>query len=165
MRERVSGLRISHFFCRPVVSVSPLFTVTNLMSFSIDTLDHLVLNVADVEASAAWYSRMLGMQRTEFASRTGTRVAMTYGTQKINLRPVTADTVAWFTGREAVPGSADLCFITTASPADVKAHWVAEGVEIEAGPVERDGARGKMTSVYCRDPDGNLIEVATYPGE
>ncbi len=76
-----------------------------------------------------------------------------------------ADTVAWFTGREAVPGSADLCFITTASPADVKAHWVAEGVEIEAGPVERDGARGKMTSVYCRDPDGNLIEVATYPGE
>jgi catechol 2,3-dioxygenase-like lactoylglutathione lyase family enzyme len=62
-----------------------------------------------------------------------------------------------------VPGSADLCFVTTANPADVKAHWLAEGVEIEAGPVERDGARGKMTSVYCRDPDGNLIEVATYP--
>jgi catechol 2,3-dioxygenase-like lactoylglutathione lyase family enzyme len=136
------------------------FTVTNFMSFSIDTLDHLVLNVADVEASAAWYSRVLGMQRIEFASRTGPRVAMTYGNQKINLRPATADTVAWFTGREPVP---DLCFVTTANPADVKAHWLAEGVEIEAGPVERDGARGKMTSVYCRDPDGNLIEVATYP--
>ncbi|MEW9583623.1 VOC family protein [Paraburkholderia sp. DGU8] len=133
------------------------------MSFSIDTLDHLVLNVADVQASAAWYARVLGMQRTEFASRTGTRVAMTYGNQKINLRPATADTVAWFTAREPAPGSADLCFVTTASPAEVAAHWLAEGVVIEAGPVERDGARGKMTSVYCRDPDGNLIEVATYP--
>jgi catechol 2,3-dioxygenase-like lactoylglutathione lyase family enzyme len=133
------------------------------MSFQLDSLDHLVLNVADVEVSAAWYARVLGMRRTEFASRSGTRVAMTYGNQKINLRPATADTVAWFTSREAVPGSADLCFVTTAAPADVKAHWLAESVAIEAGPVERDGARGKMTSVYCRDPDGNLIEVATYP--
>ncbi|MBC8748720.1 catechol 2,3-dioxygenase-like lactoylglutathione lyase family enzyme [Paraburkholderia sp. WC7.3g] len=133
------------------------------MSFQLDSLDHLVLNVADVEVSAAWYARMLGMRRTEFASRTGTRVAMTYGNQKINLRPASADTVAWFTSREAVPGTADLCFVTTASPDDVKAHWLAQHVAIEAGPVERDGARGKMTSVYCRDPDGNLIEVATYP--
>ena len=133
------------------------------MSFSIDSLDHLVLNVTDVEASAAWYARMLGMQRTEFTSRSGTRVAMTYGNQKINLRPATADTVAWFTGRAPVPGSADLCFVTTASPPQVKAHWLAQGVDIEAGPVEREGARGKMTSVYCRDPDGNLIEVAAYP--
>jgi catechol 2,3-dioxygenase-like lactoylglutathione lyase family enzyme len=133
------------------------------MSFQLDSLDHLVLNVADVEVSAAWYARVLGMRRTEFASRSGMRVAMTYGNQKINLRPATADTVAWFTSREAVPGSADLCFVTRANPADVKAHWLAEGVAIEAGPVERDGARGKMTSVYCRDPDGNLIEVATYP--
>ncbi|EDZ99868.1 Glyoxalase/bleomycin resistance protein/dioxygenase [Burkholderia sp. H160] len=133
------------------------------MSFQLDSLDHLVLNVADVEVSAAWYARMLGMRRTEFASRTGTRVAMTYGNQKINLRPASADTVAWFTSREVVPGTADLCFVTAASPDDVKAHWLAQGVAIEAGPVERDGARGKMTSVYCRDPDGNLIEVATYP--
>ncbi|HEY2022199.1 VOC family protein [Paraburkholderia sp.] len=133
------------------------------MSFQLDSLDHLVLNVANVEASAAWYARALGMRRTEFASRSGTRVAMTYGNQKINLRPATADTVAWFTSREPVPGSADLCFVTTANPADVEAHWLAEGIAIEAGPVERDGARGKMTSVYCRDPDGNLIEVATYP--
>jgi catechol 2,3-dioxygenase-like lactoylglutathione lyase family enzyme len=63
------------------------------MGFSIDSLDHLVLNVADVEASAAWYARMLGMRRTEFESRTGARVAMTDGTQKINLRPADADTL------------------------------------------------------------------------
>lgn len=138
-------------------------TVTKPMSFSVENLDHLVLNVADVETSAAWYARMLGMRRTEFESRTGTRVAMTYGNQKINLRPAGADTEARLTGRAPVPGSADLCFVTTASPAEVNAHWLAQGVDIEAGPVERDGARGKMISVYCRDPDGNLIEVATYP--
>jgi catechol 2,3-dioxygenase-like lactoylglutathione lyase family enzyme len=133
------------------------------MSFTIDSLDHLVLNVADVEASAAWYARVLGMRRIDFDARTGTRVAMHYGNQKINLRPKDADTVAWFTGVAPVPGSADLCFVTQARADDVAAHWRAEGVEIEAGPVQRDGARGKMTSVYCRDPDGNLIEVATYP--
>lgn len=133
------------------------------MSFSIDSIDHLVLNVADVEASAEWYGRVLGMQRIDFESRSGTRVAMHYGTQKINLRPANADTVEWFTGRAPVPGSADLCFVTQTNPEAVKAHWLAQHVEIEAGPVTRDGARGKMTSVYCRDPDGNLIEVATYP--
>jgi catechol 2,3-dioxygenase-like lactoylglutathione lyase family enzyme len=133
------------------------------MSFSIDSIDHLVLNVADVEASAAWYVRVLGMQRVDFDSRTGTRVAVQFGTQKINLRPKDADTVAWYTGVAPVPGSADLCFVTKANPDSVKAQWQAQGVAIEDGPVARAGARGPMTSVYCRDPDGNLIEVATYP--
>ncbi len=133
------------------------------MSFSIDSIDHLVLNVADVEASAAWYVRVLGMQRVDFDSRTGTRVAVQFGTQKINLRPKDADTVAWYTGIAPVPGSADLCFVTKANPDSVKAQWQAQGVAIEDGPVARAGARGPMTSVYCRDPDGNLIEVATYP--
>jgi catechol 2,3-dioxygenase-like lactoylglutathione lyase family enzyme len=133
------------------------------MSFSIDSIDHLVLNVTDVEASAAWYVRVLGMQRVDFDSRTGTRVAVQFGTQKINLRPKDADTVAWYTGVAPVPGSADLCFVTKANPDSVKAQWQAQGVAIEDGPVARAGARGPMTSVYCRDPDGNLIEVATDP--
>ena len=133
------------------------------MSFSIDSIDHIVLNVADVEASAEWYVRVLGMQRIDFDSRTGVRVAVHFGVHKINLRPKDADTVAWFTGVAPVPGSADLCFVTQASPESVKAHWLAQGVAIEAGPTARSGARGPMTSVYCRDPDGNLIEVATYP--
>jgi catechol 2,3-dioxygenase-like lactoylglutathione lyase family enzyme len=52
---------------------------------------------------------------------------------------------------------------TQASPDAVKAHRIAQGVAIEAGPAARSGARGPMTSMYCRDPDGNLIEVASYP--
>ncbi|MBS0608484.1 MAG: VOC family protein [Proteobacteria bacterium] len=132
------------------------------MSLKIDRFDHIVLNVADVEASAAWYVRVLGMEREEFASRTGTRVALKFGRQKINLRPVGEDTVAWFTGVNPTPGSDDLCFVTTQSVGEVLAHFKAVGIAPEVGPVERTGALGPMTSVYCRDPDGNLIEVASY---
>jgi catechol 2,3-dioxygenase-like lactoylglutathione lyase family enzyme len=133
------------------------------MSLSIESIDHIVLNVADVEASAAWYVRVLGMRRVDFESGSGLRVALCFGNQKINLRTADAETATWFTGAAPVPGSADLCFVTKLNPETVKADWVAQGIEIEAGPVERVGALGPMTSVYCRDPDGNLIEVATYP--
>jgi catechol 2,3-dioxygenase-like lactoylglutathione lyase family enzyme len=133
------------------------------MTIAIDRIDHIVLNVRDVEVSAAWYRDALGMRREDFASRTGTRVAMKFGRQKLNLRPVDADRVAWFTGAHPVAGSDDLCFITEQAPADVVAHLQALHVAIEAGPAERAGALGSMTSVYCRDPDGNLIEIASYP--
>ena len=73
----------------------------------------------------------------------------------LNLRPVDMDKVAWFTGAEAVAGSDDLCFLTDASLDEVAKHLRDCGVAIEVGPVARRGARGEMTSVYCRDPDGN----------
>ncbi|WP_420993192.1 VOC family protein [Cupriavidus sp. 30B13] len=133
------------------------------MSIVIDRFDHIVLNVKDVEASAAWYESVLGMTREDFDSRTGKRVSVRFGQQKINLRPLGTDTVAWFTGVHPTAGSDDLCFITHNSPESVVAHWLAHHVPIEAGPVQRSGALGPMTSVYCRDPDGNLIEVASYP--
>ena len=132
------------------------------MAIAIDRFDHIVLNVKDVEASAAWYAEVLGMQREDFASRTGTRVAMRFGRQKINLRPIDADAVVWFTGAHPAAGSDDLCFISSHTPDQVVAHLQAARVDIEAGPVERSGALGPMTSVYCRDPDGNLIEISSY---
>lgn len=149
--------------CASMIFHPSLSRLTTTMSFSIDSIDHLVLNVADVEASAAWYVRVLGMRRVDFDSRSGTRVAVHFGTQKINLRPKDADIVEWFTADAPVPGSADLCFVTMESAETVKAYWQDQGIVIEEGPVTRSGARGQMTSVYCRDPDGNLIEVATYP--
>ncbi|MBV8748668.1 MAG: VOC family protein [Candidatus Eremiobacteraeota bacterium] len=135
------------------------------MPVRVERLDHLVLNVRDVEASAAWYARVLAMERTDFAPGNGqpNRTALTFGNQKLNLRPVGTDPAAWFTAAQPVAGSEDLCFITTADPADVVAHLGDCGVEVETGPVPKQGALGPMTSVYCRDPDGNLIEIATYP--
>jgi catechol 2,3-dioxygenase-like lactoylglutathione lyase family enzyme len=133
------------------------------MSFSIDSIDHIVLNVKDVESSAAWYVSALGLERVDFPTPTGVRVALQMGSQKINLRPIDADPVAWFTGTAVAPGSADLCFVTKSNPETVKDYWVSQGIPTVDGPVKRTGALGPMTSVYCRDPDGNLVEVATYP--
>jgi catechol 2,3-dioxygenase-like lactoylglutathione lyase family enzyme len=132
------------------------------MSFSIDSIDHIVLNVKDVEAAAAWYARVLCLERIDFPVTTGSRIALQFGTQKINLRPTDADPVTWFTGAVAAPGSADICFVTKSSAEAVKDYWMSQGVPIVAGPVVRQGALGSMVSVYCRDLDGNLIEVASY---
>lgn len=131
----------------------------------VERFDHVVLNVADVEASARWYERVLGMQRSDFAPAPDqpSRTALTFGRQKINLRPVDTDPARWPTGAQPARGSDDLCFITTSSPDEVIAHLRACGVEIAEGPVRKRGALGPMTSVYCRDPDGSLIEIATYP--
>jgi catechol 2,3-dioxygenase-like lactoylglutathione lyase family enzyme len=129
------------------------------MGFAIDRIDHIVLNVRDVAAAAAWYERVLGMRRETFG--TDGRTALLFGRQKINLRPVSAD-ASWITGACDQPGAGDLCFVTHMAPDDVLTHLRAQGVAIVDGPVERRGAVGIMRSVYCRDPDGNLIEVATY---
>lgn len=131
------------------------------MAFTIDGLDHLVVNVTDVEKAAAWYRRVLGMTRRD-SPGTPVRTSMHFGRQKLNLRPVSASKADWFTADHEAAGSDDLCFITTSSPSEVVAHLKACGVPIEEGPVKRRGAQGTMTSVYCRDPDGSLIEVATY---
>lgn len=127
------------------------------MAMRIDALDHLVLTVADVEATCAFYSTVLGMDVVSFA---GGRKALAFGAQKINLHPA---------GREyepkalrPTPGSGDLCLITSLPLAEVVAHLTACGVPVIEGPVQRTGARGPILSVYLRDPDQNLIEVANY---
>ena len=90
------------------------------------------------------------------------RTSLRFGNQKINVRPRDADKVEWFTADHETAGSDDLCFLTSASPAEVVAHLAACGVAIEGGPVAKQGARGTLRSVYCRDPDGSLIEISSY---
>jgi catechol 2,3-dioxygenase-like lactoylglutathione lyase family enzyme len=127
------------------------------MAFSVNRIDHVVINCRDADATADWYVRVLGMQREVFGEG---RVALTFGTQKLNVRPTGAPN--WETGAVDAPGSLDLCFIAEMSPDDVGAHLRSCGVTITEGPVAKTGALGPMTSHYCRDPDGNLIEVASY---
>jgi len=123
----------------------------------IDRLDHLVLTVADIEATVAFYGRVLGMRRVDFG---GGRVALGFGRQKINLHRAGHEFEP--RARHPTPGSGDLCLITEAPPEAVLAHLAACGVAVELGPVERSGATGAIRSVYFRDPDDNLIEVASY---
>jgi catechol 2,3-dioxygenase-like lactoylglutathione lyase family enzyme len=97
------------------------------MRFTVDRIDHIVLNVKDVEISVAWYLRVLGMEREEFGPEN--RTALKFGGQKINVRPADADPGRWVTGVNTGAGA---------------------------------GALGPIRSVYCRDPDGNQVEIASY---
>ncbi|MBN9689448.1 MAG: VOC family protein [Verrucomicrobia bacterium] len=124
---------------------------------TIDRLDHLVLTVRDVEATCAFYARVLHLEPVTFGGR---RRALSFGRQKINLHAAEAPIAPH--ALHPTPGSADLCFITTTPIVEVVAHLQSLGVSITEGPVRRTGATGPITSVYFRDPDSNLIEVSEY---
>lgn len=118
-------------------------------------IDHFVLTVASIDATSAFYGRVLGMETVTFA---GGRKALAFGHQKINLHEV---------GREFEPkaqrptsGSGDFCLISDTPLDAIIAHLQAQDVAIELGPVDRTGATGPLRSVYFRDPDGNLVEVS-----
>jgi catechol 2,3-dioxygenase-like lactoylglutathione lyase family enzyme len=134
------------------------------MPVTVSALDHLVLNVTDVKRSSAWYAKVLGMEIKVFDPGAGKtpRTSVSFGHQKINLRPIGADKDEWFTADHETAGSDDLCFLTAATPDDVIAHLKACGIAIAEGPVAKQGARGTLRSVYCRDPDGSLIEISSY---
>lgn len=121
----------------------------------VDALDHLVLTVADVEASCAFYARVLGMQPVSFGEG---RRALAFGTQKINLHPHGHEFEP--KAHRPTPGSADLCFLTSVPLDAVAAHLAECGVAVLEGPVRRTGAQGPIVSLYFRDLDANLIEVA-----
>ena len=125
----------------------------------IEGLDHLVLTVADVSRTLDFYERVLGMEGVVFSEG---RHALAFGSQKINLHEAGRE----YESKAAVhtPGSADLCFLTNAPVAEVVEHLGINGVEILEVPVRRTGATGPITSVYFRDPDGNLIEVSSRLG-
>src|SRR3954468_10987681 len=133
------------------------------MSVRVNALDHLVINVSDVPRSTEWYRKILGMEVKVFDPGPGKtpRTSLMFGNQKINVRPRGADKAEWFTADHAAARSDDLCFLTSSTPDDVGAHLKANGVRIEEGDVEKQGARGTLLSVYCRDPDGSLIEISS----
>jgi len=128
------------------------------MPISIDRVDHIVITAFDLERTIDFYARVMGMEPITFA---GGRRGLAFGRQKINLHQA---------GREfepkalkPTPGSLDLCFITETPLEEVIAQLKSQGVAIAEGPVPKTGALGPMTSVYFRDPDGNLVEVSNYP--
>ncbi|MFC6635916.1 VOC family protein [Sulfitobacter sp. JBTF-M27] len=122
-------------------------------------LDHLVLTVASIPATVAFYKEVLGMQAKQFDTADGeTRWALKFGAAKINLHQAGAEFEP--KAAQATAGSADLCFLTETPLSEWMAHLSKMGVAIEKGPVSRTGARFPLTSIYVRDPDQNLIEIA-----
>ncbi|OKL59104.1 Glyoxalase domain-containing protein 5 [Talaromyces atroroseus] len=131
---------------------------------TLSSLDHLVLTVQSIPASIEFYTRILGMAHQSFTSaadpNSTPRHALLFGSQKINLHQA---------GKEfepkagtALPGTADLCFLTEEDVGVVLKRLVDRGIEVLEGGqvVRRTGARNPLRSVYVRDPDGNLIEIS-----
>jgi catechol 2,3-dioxygenase-like lactoylglutathione lyase family enzyme len=124
------------------------------MAFVLEHLDHLVLTVANIDATIDFYTEVLGMD----VIKVDGRKALAFGIQRLNLHQRGHE----FEPKAAhpTPGSADLCFLTTTSLETVVEYLKEQKVHIEAGPIERDGAIGKLRSIYLRDPDRNLIEIS-----
>jgi catechol 2,3-dioxygenase-like lactoylglutathione lyase family enzyme len=126
-----------------------------------DRLDHLVLTVSDIGESLRFYERALGFERDLFRGPEGQpRFALKFGQQKINLQDRSTETPT--KAKQPTLGSGDFCVIASIPLGEVLEHLRVIGVAIEAGPVSRRGALGEMRSIYFRDPDGNLVEVAEY---
>ena len=124
------------------------------MNVHVDALDHIVLCVADVPSTIAFYERVLGMEARE--ERPG-KWSLHFGRQKISLQDaMAAPTIA----ADTVPGSGNFCLLTATPMDEIVAHLAREGVAVEDGPGERAGATGAILSVYVRDPDGNLVEIS-----
>jgi len=124
---------------------------------TLERIDHLVMTVSDLARARDFYARVLGMEAREFAPG---RWALFFGQHKINLHQ--ADTSFRANARQPTVGAVDICFVTRQPPAELMAHLAACGVALERTPSARDGALGAILSVYFRDPDGNLIELASY---
>ncbi|MCU7812812.1 MAG: VOC family protein [Candidatus Thiodiazotropha sp. (ex Notomyrtea botanica)] len=118
-------------------------------------LDHLVLTVENIETTCRFYETVLGMKVIEFA---GGRKALKFGQQKINLHEQGKEFEP--KAERPTPGSADLCLLTDVPILEIITHIKSCQVEVIAGPVERTGAEGPILSVYLRDPDNNLLEIA-----
>jgi catechol 2,3-dioxygenase-like lactoylglutathione lyase family enzyme len=123
----------------------------------IDRIDHFVLTVRDLAATAAFYERVLGMRLVTFGAG---RKALAFGRQKINLHEAGREFEP--KARAPLPGSGDFCLVTERPLDEVVHHLAACGVAIEEGPVAKTGATGPLRSLYIRDPDGNLVEISNY---
>lgn len=116
--------------------------------------DHIVLCVRDIGLTLTFYQRILGLDARE--ERKG-KWSLHFGSNKISLQE---EGQVPDLARRTVPGSGNFCLLTDTPISDVVARLEANEIEIVEGPAEKDGAMGKLLSVYFRDPDHNLVEVS-----
>jgi catechol 2,3-dioxygenase-like lactoylglutathione lyase family enzyme len=125
----------------------------------VQRIDHIVLTVADIGRTIAFYERVLGMTAVSFGDG---RRALAFGDQKLNLHQAGREFEP--KARRPMPGAIDVCFTTDVPLDEVAAHLRSCSVDIELGPVDKIGARRPLRSLYFRDPDGNLVEVSNEVG-
>ncbi|BES63783.1 VOC family protein [Gottschalkiaceae bacterium SANA] len=123
----------------------------------ISGIDHMVITTENAEVCIAFYTEILGM---ELDCSKG-RIAFRFGNQKINVHRRKAEYLP--ASKNPTVGSVDLCIIAEGSIEEIQTELKNKGAVLETGIVFRNGAKGKMSSIYLRDPDGNLIEIGVYP--
>jgi catechol 2,3-dioxygenase-like lactoylglutathione lyase family enzyme len=121
----------------------------------IAAIDHVVLTTRDEAKCLAFYVGVLGMELERYGDQ---RIALRFGKQKINVHQ--PGVMASLKAATPTPGSLDLCFIAAVPLEEVMARLHRHGVPILAGPSVRSGGMGAIRSVYVRDPDENLVEIA-----
>ena len=119
-------------------------------------LDHFVITTNNLETCLRFYTETLGME----AKETSGRFSLWFGSQKINIHTRPAEFLP--AAAHPLPGSLDLCFEIEDDMEVVLAELKSKNAPLVTGIVERNGAKGKMRSIYLRDPDGNLVELASY---
>ena len=122
-------------------------------------LDHCVIHVSDWERSNAFYRDVMGAELVQRPAGWAYR----FGDKQLNVhgKGVSPAEVARL---PVQPGNSDLCFEWQGPIEDAIAHLKKHNVAVEAGPMQRFGAKGQGTSVYFRDPDGSLMEFMSYRG-
>ena len=117
-------------------------------------LDHIVLNVADVERSLAWYTELLGLQPERVDDwRSG---SVFFPSVRVSPNCI----IDLFPVDRSGENLNHLCLVV--DPGDVEAVATDRRFTVVDGPARRWGARGDGLSVYVRDPDGNTVELRSY---
>ena len=117
-------------------------------------LDHIVLNVADVERSLAWYTDLLGLRPERVDDWRAGRVPFP------SVRIDDGCIIDLFGVERTGENVNHLCLVV--GPDDVAATVADDRFSVIDGPVRRWGAQGDGSSVYVRDPDGNTVELRSY---
>lgn len=129
----------------------------------IQSIDHIVITCRDLAATIDFYTRALGMRLETFGEPPKPqRKALRFGDQKFNLHQAGDSNVTDIYATVPTPGSLDICLIASVPLEQLIAHLAGVGIPIELGPVKRTGARWPIRSIYLRDPDRNLVEIAEH---
>ena len=126
----------------------------------IDSIDHIVLTVSNMDKTIDFYTKQLGMKLEEFTSdpNLASRKCLKLGNQKINLHSV--DKLIKPGAHVACPGTTDICFVSSRPIEEWMKQFKKNSIEIELGPTLQVGATSTLKSIYIRDPDLNLIEIS-----
>ena len=126
----------------------------------IRSIDHIVLTSSDIDKTVHFYCSVLGMKLDRFTPADGSpeRLTLCFGAQKINLHRAESPYIPH--ARNPVSGAVDICFLSDIPVDEWAERLTGQEIAIEDGPVQKIGATGPLTSIYVRDPDGNLIEIS-----